>query len=83
MRELSFTFKHSSWRNFANEINYYSFFTSFYRNTSFLPLVNRVEPFVLGMPFNMFWMVMWTILSSVILGIMYKLDPRNGQGEEE
>ena len=49
----------------------------------FLPLVNRVEPFVLGMPFNMFWMVMWTILSSVILGIMYKLDPRNRKGEEE
>ena len=49
----------------------------------FLPLVNRVEPFVIGMPFNMFWMVMWTILSSVILGIMYKVDPRNQQGEEE
>ena len=49
----------------------------------FLPLVNRVEPFVLGMPFNMFWMVMWTILSSIILTIMYKLDPRNQKGEEE
>ena len=49
----------------------------------FLPLVNRVEPFVIGMPFNMFWMVMWTILSSVILGIMYKVDPRNQKGEEE
>ena len=34
---------------------------------AFLPLVNRVEPFVFGMPFNMFWMVMWTILSSVII----------------
>ncbi|MDK8210471.1 DUF3311 domain-containing protein, partial [Bacillus subtilis] len=22
----------------------------------FLPFVNRVTPFVLGMPFNMFWM---------------------------
>jgi hypothetical protein len=50
---------------------------------AFLPLVNRVEPFVLGMPFNMFWMVMWTILSSVILSMMYKLDPRNKKGEEE
>jgi Protein of unknown function (DUF3311) len=47
----------------------------------FLPLVNKVEPFTLGMPFNMFWMVMWTILSSVILGIMYKLDPRNQKGD--
>lgn len=48
----------------------------------FLPLVNRVEPFVLGMPFNMFWMAMWTVLTSVILGIMYKLDPRNQEGDE-
>ena len=37
--------------------------------------MNRVEPFALGMPFNMFWMVMWTILCSIILAIMYKLDP--------
>ncbi|RID86536.1 DUF3311 domain-containing protein [Peribacillus asahii] len=48
----------------------------------FLPLVNRVEPFVLGMPFNIFWMAMWTVLTSVILGIMYKLDPRNQEGDE-
>ncbi|MEH6945764.1 DUF3311 domain-containing protein [Bacillus sp. JJ634] len=48
----------------------------------FLPLVNRVEPFVLGMPFNMFWMAMWTVLTSIILGIMYKLDPRNQEGNE-
>ncbi|AZV44792.1 MULTISPECIES: DUF3311 domain-containing protein [Peribacillus] len=48
----------------------------------FLPLVNRVEPFVLGMPFNMFWMAMWTVLTSIILGIMYKLDPRNQEGDE-
>jgi hypothetical protein len=48
----------------------------------FLPLVNRVEPFVLGMPFNMFWMVAWIFLTSIILGIMYKLDPRNQEGDE-
>ncbi|MEB2265622.1 DUF3311 domain-containing protein [Priestia megaterium] len=49
----------------------------------FLPLVNRVTPFVLGMPFNMFWMVIWVVLTSIILGVMYKLDPRNREGEEE
>jgi hypothetical protein len=48
----------------------------------FLPLVNRVEPFILGMPFNMFWMVMWTVLTSIILGIMYKIDPRNQEGDD-
>lgn len=49
----------------------------------FLPLVNRIEPYVLGMPFYMFWMAMWVVLTSVILAIMYKLDPRNRDGEEE
>lgn len=49
----------------------------------FLPLVNRIEPYVLGMPFYMFWMAMWVVLTSVILAIMYKLDPRNRDGEEK
>ncbi|MEC0090738.1 DUF3311 domain-containing protein [Paenibacillus macquariensis] len=49
----------------------------------FLPFVNRIEPYVLGMPFYMFWMAMWVVLTSVILGIMYKLDPRNQEGEQE
>ncbi|NPV69401.1 MAG: DUF3311 domain-containing protein [Firmicutes bacterium] len=25
----------------------------------FYSIANRVEPFVLGMPFSMFWIVMW------------------------
>ena len=49
----------------------------------FLPFVNKVEPYVLGMPFYMFWMAMWVVLTSVTLAIMYKLDPRNREGEEE
>ncbi|WP_110926446.1 DUF3311 domain-containing protein [Bacillus massiliglaciei] len=48
----------------------------------FLPFVNKVEPYVLGMPFYMFWMAMWVVLTSVILGVMYKLDPRNRDGDE-
>ncbi|MFJ7746361.1 DUF3311 domain-containing protein [Peribacillus sp. NPDC097295] len=49
----------------------------------FLPFVNKIEPYVLGMPFYMFWMAMWVVLTSVTLAIMYKLDPRNREGEEE
>ncbi|MFP7171113.1 DUF3311 domain-containing protein [Terribacillus sp. 7520-G] len=49
----------------------------------FLPFANRVEPFVLSMPFVMFWVVLWTVLSSVILVIMYKLDPRNEEDGEK
>ncbi|WNS78977.1 DUF3311 domain-containing protein [Domibacillus sp. DTU_2020_1001157_1_SI_ALB_TIR_016] len=49
----------------------------------FLPFVNKVEPFVFSMPFVMFWVVMWTLLTSLILGIMYKLDPRNKEGDRK
>ncbi|MED1796966.1 DUF3311 domain-containing protein [Brevibacillus nitrificans] len=41
----------------------------------FLPVVNRVTPFVFGMPFVLFWMVLWTVLTSVCMAIIYKLDP--------
>jgi len=43
---------------------------------------NRVTPFVLGLPFICFWLVAWVVLTSVILGIIYKLDPNNKGGEE-
>ncbi|WP_144155139.1 DUF3311 domain-containing protein [Paraburkholderia sp. BCC1885] len=44
-----------------------------------VPFVNRVEPLVLGMPFVLAWIVLWVILISVIMGIVYKLDPTNRQ----
>ena len=50
-----------------------------------VPFVNRVEPLVLGMPFVLAWIVMWVVFSSIIMGIIYRLDPVNRQtpsGEE-
>jgi hypothetical protein len=48
--------------------------------------VNRVEPLMLGMPFVLAWIVMWVVLSSIIMAIVYRLDPSNRQlaadGEE-
>ncbi|WP_066072502.1 DUF3311 domain-containing protein [Neobacillus soli] len=46
-----------------------------------LPLANRIEPYVLGLPFLLFWIVLWMILSSVVLFIVYKLDPANKGSE--
>lgn len=46
-----------------------------------LPVANRIEPYILGMPFLLFWIVLWMILSSVVLFIVYKLDPAN-EGSE-
>jgi hypothetical protein len=45
-----------------------------------LPLVNRVEPFVLGLPFFMFWIVLWVVLTTLIMGIVFKIDPANQEG---
>lgn len=39
--------------------------------------VNRVTPLVLGMPFLLFWIVAWTVLTAVLMLLVYKLDPRN------
>ncbi|WP_027210879.1 DUF3311 domain-containing protein [Burkholderia sp. WSM2232] len=44
-----------------------------------VPFVNRVEPLVLGMPFVLGWIVAWVVLSSVIMAIVYRLDPSNRQ----
>ncbi|MFF2527787.1 DUF3311 domain-containing protein [Brevibacillus sp. NPDC058079] len=40
-----------------------------------IPFVNRVEPFVLGMPFVLFWIVLWVVLTSVIMAFLNKIDP--------
>ncbi|HKT97468.1 MAG TPA: DUF3311 domain-containing protein [Paraburkholderia sp.] len=42
-----------------------------------VPFVNRTEPLVLGMPLVLAWIVMWVVLTAAIMGIVYKLDPRN------
>ena len=51
-----------------------------------VPFVNRVEPLLLGMPFVLGWIVAWVVLSSIIMAIVYRLDPSNRQlaadGEE-
>ena len=46
-----------------------------------IPFVNRVEPFVLGLPFILFWIVLWVVLTSVIMWVIYSLDPINREGE--
>lgn len=38
---------------------------------------NRAEPFVLGLPFLMAWIVGWVVASSAIMAIVYALDPVN------
>lgn len=51
-----------------------------------LPLVNRIEPVVLGMPFLLFWILSWVILTPAFLFAAYLLEkkynpPENGEDD--
>jgi Protein of unknown function (DUF3311) len=47
-----------------------------------IPFANRVTPFVLGLPFILFWIVLWVVISSLIMWVIYTMDPRNRAGED-
>ncbi|PWI58290.1 DUF3311 domain-containing protein [Sulfoacidibacillus thermotolerans] len=38
---------------------------------------NHVTPYVLGMPFLFFYIVLWVILSALSMAVIYKWDPQN------
>ncbi|MED0669967.1 DUF3311 domain-containing protein [Aneurinibacillus aneurinilyticus] len=45
-----------------------------------LPFANKVTPYILGMPFLLFWIVLWVILSLVVMAIINFIDPANQGG---
>lgn len=47
-----------------------------------LPLVNRVEPIILGLPFLLFWILSWVILTPAILFAAYLLEKKFNPPEE-
>jgi len=50
-----------------------------------LPFVNQIRPFVLGLPFLLFWIVLWIFLTPFILMAAYwaerKFNKNGRQGE--
>jgi hypothetical protein len=38
--------------------------------------VNTVDPYVLGLPFVLFWLVLWVVLTAAIMAIVGALDRR-------
>ncbi len=45
---------------------------------------NRVDPFVLGMPFLMAWIVICVVATSAVMAVIYALDPKNrGQRQQD
>ncbi len=47
-----------------------------------IALWDRVEPMVFGLPFNLFWLVAWIVLTTLCMGLAYRLESsrekRNG-----
>jgi hypothetical protein len=39
-----------------------------------VPFANRVEPYVLGLPFLLFWIVAWVVATSAVMGLIWMLD---------
>ena len=43
--------------------------------------VNKMEPFVLGLPFLLAWIVAWILITSLIMAVIYAADPVNREDE--
>ncbi len=41
-----------------------------------IPFANRTEPYVLGLPFLLFWILAWVVGTSAVLAVIYGLDSR-------
>ena len=37
---------------------------------------NSVTPYVLGLPFALFWVTLWVLLTAAIMAVVYTLDHR-------
>ncbi|MGF6950628.1 pilus assembly protein TadC [Neobacillus sp. B4I6] len=46
-----------------------------------IPFVNKVTPYVFGMPFVLFYIVLWVVITSGIMAIVFKMDPANKEEE--
>ena len=47
-----------------------------------LPLVNRIEPIILGLPFLLFWILAWVALTPLILFLAYFVEKKFNPPEE-
>ena len=39
-----------------------------------VPLWDRVQPLIVGLPFNLFWLILWILLTPCCLWGAYRLD---------
>jgi len=44
---------------------------------------NSVTPFILGMPFILAWIVLWVLIASATMAVIYALDPMRDAPDED
>lgn len=44
-------------------------------------LGNRSTPLVLGLPFSVFWVLFWIVMTFLIVLVLYRLDPDKDEEE--
>ncbi|MEB8340798.1 DUF3311 domain-containing protein [Streptomyces endophyticus] len=47
-----------------------------------LIVVNTEQPYVLGLPMVVFWAALWVLLTTVVMTVVYFLDPANREPDE-
>ncbi|MFJ8950983.1 DUF3311 domain-containing protein [Streptomyces sp. NPDC102384] len=47
-----------------------------------LIVVNTERPYVLGLPMVVFWAALWVVLTTVVMTVVYFLDPANREPDE-
>ena len=68
-----------------------SMFTKIYCLSLILPFLllifplfsigNRATPIIMGMPFSIFWVILWIIITFLIVLILYRIDPDKDEEE--
>ena len=43
---------------------------------------DRIDPMILGLPFNLFWLLIWIVLTSICLWGAYRLETPPDEGSE-
>jgi hypothetical protein len=44
-------------------------------------LWDRIQPMILGLPFNLFWLILWILLTPCCLWGAYRLDSKPGRSD--
>lgn len=42
---------------------------------------NKVTPYIFGMPFLLGYCVIWVVITTILMTIIYNIDPKNKEGD--